>query len=139
MVTIFINDFEKIGEIVNLVLPLEPESMETYDDKTLKLAVKYFYTFAQKLGAKNILSLFFQFLPEFWLLLRGGMPKLVLQIEFNGIRAARVLSGRGSGFAFRAFARGFSGSAEKRPCSFLFLALLSRVTPFLDCANLYPR
>jgi len=83
MVTIFINDFEKIGEIVNLILPLQPESMETYDDKTLKLATKFFYSFAQKLGAKNVISLFFQFLPEFFLLLRGGIPKLVLQVEFN--------------------------------------------------------
>jgi FAD/FMN-containing dehydrogenase len=83
MVTIFINDFEKIAEIVNLILPLGPESMETYDDKTLKLATKYFYTFAKKMGARNIFSLFFQFLPELWLLLRGGVPKLVLQVEFN--------------------------------------------------------
>lgn len=83
MVTVFINNFDQIGELVNLILPLEPESMETYDDKTLKLATKYFYTFAGKLGAKNILSLFFQFLPELILLLRGGVPKLILQVEFN--------------------------------------------------------
>lgn len=83
MVTVFLDDFEKIGNLVDKVLPFEPESIESYDDKTLKLAVKYFYSFAQKLGAKNIISLFIQFLPEFLLLLRGGVPKLVIQIEFN--------------------------------------------------------
>lgn len=82
LVTIFLKDIEHLGKIINAVLPLHPESFEAYDDNTLKLAIKYFYSFASHLGG-NIFSLFFKFLPEFGQLLTGGIPKLVLLIEFN--------------------------------------------------------
>lgn len=82
LVTIFLKDIEHLGKIINAVLPLSPESFEAYDDNTLKLAIKYFYSFASHLGG-NVFSLFFKFLPEFKLLLTGGVPKLVLLIEFN--------------------------------------------------------
>lgn len=77
-------DMDKLGDIISTVLPLKPESFETYDDNTLKLAVKYFPEFAKKLGAKNIISTGFHFLPEFFMVLKGGVPKLILQIEFTG-------------------------------------------------------
>lgn len=82
LVTIFLDDIEKLGEIINAVLPLKPESFEAYDDQTLHLAIKYFYSFASHLGG-NFFSIFLKFLPEFKLLITGGIPKLVLLIEFN--------------------------------------------------------
>ena len=77
-------DMNKLGDIINTVLPLKPESFETYDDNTLKLAIKFFPEFAKKLGAKNIISTGLHFLPEFMMLLKGGLPKLILQVEFTG-------------------------------------------------------
>jgi FAD/FMN-containing dehydrogenase len=67
-----------------MVLPLEPESFESYDDNTLKLALKYFPEFAKKLGGKNIVTLGWQFLPEMLMVATGGLPKLVLQVDFTG-------------------------------------------------------
>ncbi len=86
MLVVFLEekDMSNLGHIINTVLPLKPESFETYDDNTLKLAVKYFPEFAKKMGAKNIVSTGFHFLPEFFMVLRGGVPKLILQIEFTG-------------------------------------------------------
>jgi FAD/FMN-containing dehydrogenase len=86
MLVIFMEgqDSDKLGDIINAVLPLKPESFETYDDNTLKLAIKYFPEFAKKLGAKNIISTAFHFLPEFFMVLKGGVPKLILQVEFTG-------------------------------------------------------
>ncbi|PIR80423.1 MAG: FAD-binding oxidoreductase [Candidatus Levybacteria bacterium CG10_big_fil_rev_8_21_14_0_10_35_13] len=86
MLVVFIEqkDMEKLGNIIKTVIPLKPESFETYDDHTLKLAVKFFHEFAQKLGAKNIVSTAFHFIPEFLMVLKGGLPKLILQIEFTG-------------------------------------------------------
>jgi FAD/FMN-containing dehydrogenase len=84
MVVVFLKDIERLGEIINVVLPLQPESFESYDDNTLKLALKYFPEFAQKMGAKNIVTLGWQFLPEMMMVARGGLPKLVLQIDFAG-------------------------------------------------------
>lgn len=82
MMIMFLPDIKNLGEIIKAVLPLKPESFETYDDHTLKLALKFFPSFAEKMGAKNTLSLAWQFLPEASLLL-SGFPKLVLQAEFS--------------------------------------------------------
>ncbi len=86
MLVVFLNekDMHKLGAVINTVLPLGPESFETYDDNTLKLAVKFFPEFAKKMGAKNIISTAFHFMPEFMMVLRNGVPKLILQIEFTG-------------------------------------------------------
>ncbi|OGH11330.1 MAG: hypothetical protein A3B38_00695 [Candidatus Levybacteria bacterium RIFCSPLOWO2_01_FULL_36_13] len=86
MLVVFLEekDMNNLGEIINTVLPLEPESFETYDDNTLKLAVKFFPEFAKKMGAANIISTAFHFIPEFMMVLKNGVPKLILQIEFAG-------------------------------------------------------
>ncbi len=84
MIVIFLNNLDHLGEIINDVLPLKPESFEAYDDHTLKLAIKYFREFAKQLGAKNTLETAWHFLPEFMMILTGGIPKLVLQVEFTG-------------------------------------------------------
>lgn len=84
LVIVFLYGLEPLAQLINDVLPLEPESFEAYDDNTLKLAMKFFPSFAKLMGTKNILSLGFQFLPEFMMMLKGGLPKLILQVEFVG-------------------------------------------------------
>ena len=84
MMIIFLHDLSHLGEIINAVMPLGPESFESYDDNTLKLALKYFPEFAKKLGAKGVIGSGIAFLPEFLMVLRGGLPKLVLQVDFTG-------------------------------------------------------
>ncbi len=77
-------DLGRLAEVINTVLEFKPESFETYDDNTLRLAVKYFPEFGKKLGTSNILGTFFHFLPEIAMVLTGHVPKLVLQAEFTG-------------------------------------------------------
>lgn len=84
MMIIFLNDMRFLSRVIHKVLPLKPESFEVYDDHTLRLAIRYFSEFAKKLGTKNIIALFWQFMPEFFMLATGGVPKLVLQVEFAG-------------------------------------------------------
>ena len=84
MVIVFMNSLDHLGQIINDVLPLKPESFETYDDHTFKLAIKYFSSFSKKLGSKNIIDTFLHFAPEFLMMLTRGVPKLVLQVEFAG-------------------------------------------------------
>ena len=84
MMILFLHDLSHLGEIINAALPLHPESFESYDDNTLKLALKYFPEFAKQLGAKGAIGSFFAFFPEFMMVLRDGLPKLVLQIDFTG-------------------------------------------------------
>lgn len=84
MVILFLHDLKHLGEIINAALALKPESFESYDDNTLKLALKYFPEFAKQLGAKGFIGSGIAFFPEFLMVARSGLPKLVLQIDFTG-------------------------------------------------------
>src|SRR3989304_8102117 len=42
MEIIFLHDLSHLGEIIDAILPLQPESFESYDDNTLKLSLRYF-------------------------------------------------------------------------------------------------
>ncbi len=84
MMVIFLHDLAHLGEIINIVLSSGPESFESYDDNTLKLALKFFPEFAKSLGTKGFIQTGIDFLPEFIMVILGGLPKLVLQIDFTG-------------------------------------------------------
>lgn len=84
MMVIFLHDLSNLGQIIDEVLPSKPESFETYDDNTLKLALRFFPEFAKLLGTKGVIQTGFEFLPEFLMILFGGLPKLILQIDFIG-------------------------------------------------------
>ena len=82
MVICMLGDLAELGTLVPEVLQYEPDSFESYDDKTFKLAVKYFPEFISQMKM-GIISLGFAFLPEVWMLLTGGVPKLLLMAEFH--------------------------------------------------------
>lgn len=84
LVTIFMNDLNPLGRLVDEILTLNPETLEAYDDKTLRLAVRFFPDFLKKRGFFGMLKLSWSFLPEFFMLLTSGFPKLVLLAEFAG-------------------------------------------------------
>ncbi len=84
LLVIFLHDLRQLGEIVKNVLCYKPESFESFDDHTLKITLRYLPTLIKLIKPKNIFSLFWSFLPEFFLLLRGGVPKLILLAEFTG-------------------------------------------------------
>jgi FAD/FMN-containing dehydrogenase len=84
MVILFLHDMSHLGQIIDTVLPLEPESFESYDDNTLKLALKYFPEFANQLGLGGLIQAGFAFLPAFLMMFTGSLPKLILQIDFTG-------------------------------------------------------
>lgn len=76
------HNLDHLGEIIDAVLPLQPESFESYDDNTLKLALKYFPEFAKQLGPKGMISAGIAFLPAFLEMMVGRLPKLILQVDF---------------------------------------------------------
>lgn len=84
LVVIFMPNLEGLETIVNLVLAHQPESFESYDDQTLQVALKFLPEVIKVIKPKNLLSLIISFLPEMWMTLLGGMPKLVLLAEFTG-------------------------------------------------------
>ncbi|PIR89131.1 MAG: FAD-binding oxidoreductase [Candidatus Harrisonbacteria bacterium CG10_big_fil_rev_8_21_14_0_10_40_38] len=79
----FLYSLDSLGDIISAVLKHKPESFESYDDHTFKLAVKFFPQFSKRLGG-NLFKLGFSFLPEIFMVVTGGIPKLVLLAEFTG-------------------------------------------------------
>ncbi len=84
ILAVFLPDINQASQLVNEILPFKPESLETYDDYSMKLAVKFFFDFYKRLGFWKFLRLGLQFIPEGLMMIRGGMPKLILMIECSG-------------------------------------------------------
>lgn len=79
----YLHDLKLLGEIINHVNELSPESFEIFDDQTFRLAIKYWPELMKRMKGSRW-QLFRQFLPDLWLFLKGGLPKLVLLAEFTG-------------------------------------------------------
>ncbi len=84
LAVVFLDKLDKLGEIVDTVLETNPQSIESYDDKTFMLAIRFFKDFIKTKGFFGTLKFGLSFLPELWLVLTGGVPKLILLIEYTG-------------------------------------------------------
>lgn len=84
LLVIFLRDLDRLPQIVNAVLAHGPESFESYDDSTLKFAIRYFPDILKQMRGQDLFSFAWQFLPEAGMLLSGGFPKQVLLAEFTG-------------------------------------------------------
>ncbi len=82
MLVVFLSDMNILPEIVRRVLEHNPESFESYDDQTFKLAVRFIPQIIGHFGFAQMIKLGFAFIPEMWMVLTGGVPKLVLMAEF---------------------------------------------------------
>ncbi|MEK7080178.1 MAG: FAD-binding oxidoreductase, partial [Patescibacteria group bacterium] len=83
MLVVFLRDIDHLPEIVHKVLPFNPESFESYDDQTFKLAIKFLPQMLSQMGLGRAMRLGFSFLPEVGMAARGGIPKLILMAEFS--------------------------------------------------------
>lgn len=83
MLIIFLRDLKPLAKIVNQLLKHGPETLESYDDHTLKLAIRFLPQFARLLKG-GLFSIAWKFLPEIGMVLTGGVPKLILTAEFTG-------------------------------------------------------
>ena len=84
LVVIFLNDLKPLGHLVDEILMLSPETLESYDDKTIKLAVRFFPDFLKNKGLSKIVRFMWNFIPELKMMIIGGFPKLILLVEFAG-------------------------------------------------------
>ncbi len=83
MLIMFLPSTSSLGEIVPRILTHKPETLESYDDHTFKIALRFFKDIAKRMGG-NMFTLGFKFLPEFWMAITGGVPKIILMAEFTG-------------------------------------------------------
>lgn len=90
LLVLFLPSLVDVAEITKCLLSYQPESLESYDDHTLSLAIKLFPDFVKKLKT-NAFSLAFQFIPEFGMMLSGGLPKLIILAQFTGDDEKEIL------------------------------------------------
>lgn len=90
LAVIFMKELKVLPELVNTVLKYKPENFESYDDQTLKLGIKYFRDIIKILKPKNMIRLAMGFVPEFLAAFWGGLPKLILLVEFTGDDEAEI-------------------------------------------------
>lgn len=79
----YLKNINQLGAIITTVLKHDPATFESFDDNTLWLSFKFFFSFIKKLGLKRWLQLAIQLIPDGFMLIRG-VPQLVLMIEFTG-------------------------------------------------------
>ncbi len=82
LLVMFLKDLKQIPELTHKLLENDLETLEVYDDNTLKFAVKFFGSFLKDKGVFGMLKYAWQFMPEFLMVLTGGMPKLIVLAEF---------------------------------------------------------
>ena len=99
---LYLRKLDSLPQIVDRVLPLEPESLETFDDSTLALALRFFPAIAKKAkglperssqsglpaeasaqAGGNLFKFALQFLPDAWAQLKlMAIADIVVLVEF---------------------------------------------------------
>ncbi|HVY35882.1 MAG TPA: FAD-binding oxidoreductase [Candidatus Paceibacterota bacterium] len=91
MVIMYLKSLDRLGEIVDTVMRYQPESFESYDDYSMRLAISFMGGFFKQLGFFGAIQLGIQFIPDIFRLLTGGIPKLVLLAEVAGENEQEVM------------------------------------------------
>ncbi|MFA6459082.1 MAG: FAD-binding oxidoreductase [Candidatus Paceibacterota bacterium] len=82
LLVVFLTDLKLLADTAMHILKFQPESFESYDDHTFKIAVKFLPQLMRQMGG-NLITLGLEFLPEMMAVIEGGVPKLVLMAEFT--------------------------------------------------------
>lgn len=90
LLVVFLKDLKLLADTATHVLKYKPESFESYDDHTFKIAVKFLPQLMKQMGG-NLVTLGLEFLPELIAVLEGGVPKLVLMAEFTADTAEEAV------------------------------------------------
>lgn len=86
---IFLRDLDDLGKMINEVMKHKPATFEGFDNYTLMLSIKLFFSFHKLIGWGETIKLALQLLPNA-LMLFSGVPKMVLLVEFNGETESEV-------------------------------------------------
>lgn len=92
MYVAYLYDLKDLAQITNEILKTEPTSIESYDDKTLRLAIGSMSDLAKRISEKeNLFKFGASFLGDFGLFAKNlGLPKLALLIEFSSSQEIEI-------------------------------------------------
>lgn len=84
VLAIYMDKIDRIGDLAKTLVAFKPDSIESFDDYSLKLAFKFFFDFLGSMGIWKFIKLGIAMIPDGILLLRGGIPKLIVLVEVAG-------------------------------------------------------
>jgi FAD/FMN-containing dehydrogenase len=90
MMVSFVKNFEPVPELVEKLLETNPDTLEVYDDNTVKFATRFFGDMVADKGLWEVIRFGLRFIPEFFMGVFGGMPKLIILSEYSGTEAKEV-------------------------------------------------
>lgn len=83
LAVVFLKDIQKLPTLAKIALRFRPESIESFDDNTLKIALKFIFEIIGKMRIRNFFKLAFAFWPEALMVLTGGIPKMIVLVELT--------------------------------------------------------
>jgi hypothetical protein len=84
LLAIYMDKIDRVGDLAKTLVAFKPDSIESFDDYSLKLAFKFFFDFLASMGIWKFIKLGIAMIPDGILMLRGGMPKLIVLVEVAG-------------------------------------------------------
>ena len=83
LLIIFLDDLAKLGELTGRILSFKPESFESYDDNTFRIAIKFFPEIMERIKG-SFIRIALALAPTVWMIVMRffKLPKLVLLVEF---------------------------------------------------------
>lgn len=82
LLVLFVNKSTDLPKIVEKLSNFDVETMEVYDKHTFKFAIRFFKDFLKDKGLFGVISYAFNFIPEMFMALTGGIPEFVVLVEF---------------------------------------------------------
>ncbi len=89
LLVLFLRDIDDLGELIPTVLSHKPATVESFDDQTLWLSIRFMPSFLKLLGPVRFIHLLLSLIPDGWQLLKG-VPKLIVMVEFTAQTESEV-------------------------------------------------
>lgn len=83
LLVLYLNDMKLLPHIINDVAETKPDSFEAFDDKTLRLAIRFIPKFIYILGVFGTIRMGLQFIPNLIRFAFNGLPKYTLLVEYE--------------------------------------------------------
>lgn len=90
LLVVYVNDLGDVPQLVDRLMKHDLEMLEMYDDHTFKIGVKFFKDFLKDKGFLGAIKYSLRFLPEVWMALTKGIPKLIVLAELHGATESEV-------------------------------------------------
>ncbi len=89
LLVLFLSDIDDLGELIPTILSHKPATVESFDDQTLWLSIRFMPSFLKLLGPARFIHLLLSLIPDGVQLLKG-VPKLIVMVEFRAQTESEV-------------------------------------------------